>query len=402
MRWASYIPKAPEIIFVLFLYAGVYRHSPYLSFIPGNLTIIFSILISVVTIYILISKPIQINRQGLVVLLFFTILVSWVSISHLWTVGETDGLNKAFRLATTGYLTVSVPLLIFFKNKAQSQRLLIGLIMFGLLSSILIITTGSVPFDAPNYIVVSRPIGLGLVASTSLLLFGNSNHSMDFLYFLIIIFSLLALSLSGARMPFIAAIIISLSLLIGWGYQHKHHYKKLTYMVAILPLILAGITIRGVDIVTFSSSTTFDRLTRLQDGGGQSLRIRLELYDSAIRSWIESPTTLLIGHGSDSFSVINPVGSSYPHNIFLELAVETGIIALFILSLFIMWSVRGFFYHKQSGITIAYLSIAVYMFLNAMVTGNLYINRIFFMSVAILSIVGKERIQDTNQSGKIP
>jgi len=75
---------------------------------------------------------------------------------------------------------------------------------------------------------------------------------------------------------------------------------------------------------------------------GPSTQQRLEQYQIAIRLFSQRP---LLGGGTDDYA--KRIGLSYPHNIFLEIISENGLIGLFIFLCFlgsIVWS--GFRYLK--------------------------------------------------------
>lgn len=114
---------------------------------------------------------------------------------------------------------------------------------------------------------------------------------------------------------------------------------------------------------------------------------RINMFDAAYQMWLESP---FIGNGVGSFAV-SYTGidiKMYPHNIFLEVLAEVGLVGFSILIMMISLGVyRGCvgLKRKDKYIDVTMLSF-IFLFLNVNVTGDLNDNRIFFAFLALLTI----------------
>ena len=66
---------------------------------------------------------------------------------------------------------------------------------------------------------------------------------------------------------------------------------------------------------------------------------RLELYEDALRLW---PEALLFGHGAGSWPILNDIPDrlSTPHNMFLEVVVETGVVGLVLVTALLVVALR--------------------------------------------------------------
>ncbi|UHQ98899.1 hypothetical protein HYG81_24345 (plasmid) [Natrinema zhouii] len=106
---------------------------------------------------------------------------------------------------------------------------------------------------------------------------------------------------------------------------------------------------------------------------------------SSVQYVIDAP---IFGHGIGSFGVLY-VGEdirSYPHNIVLELGVEGGLVAVILFAAFSGWCLLCAVHNRHRdphliGVTVA---VWVYLFANAMVTGDLSTNRMLFAGTALL------------------
>jgi hypothetical protein len=177
-----------------------------------------------------------------------------------------------------------------------------------------------------NYFTTSIFIGL-----FGILLYGWSFHGDQGLQKLAILFlfsiSTLSLCLTGSRAPLIA--FISAVLFLFW-IKLKNRQKKTRPCIS---LAFAAIPALGILIYLWFFQkgklplfTSLARIAELFRQPDQSTR--LKMFGDAVRGWMESPQTLVFGHGLGGYGAkfAGPSEEAYPHNFFLETLHDGGLI----------------------------------------------------------------------------
>lgn len=110
------------------------------------------------------------------------------------------------------------------------------------------------------------------------------------------------------------------------------------------------------------------RFAVLFSGSDKSSQGRLEAMSYALESSVESVSAFLFGHGIGSFGVLylGIDGRAYPHNLFIELLFELGIIGLLLVVFLLIFT----FLRALKGKKI-FIVLFVFCFLNAMKSSNL-------------------------------
>ena len=149
--------------------------------------------------------------------------------------------------------------------------------------------------------------------------FFKKSKTKFFLFSIPFSFSFVFLLLIGARAAFIGGIIGLIYLLKDIG------LKNLFISVASISILLTPLILFNQDILL-----TLSRISVLFYGLDDSERIFL--FSQAIDLWSQDIFTILFGGGIKSFPIFigeNNLGN-YPHNIFLEVLCELGVVGLFI------------------------------------------------------------------------
>jgi hypothetical protein len=148
----------------------------------------------------------------------------------------------------------------------------------------------------------------------------NKKSKTRFLLFSIpFCFSLIFLLLLGARAAFIGGIVGLTFLLRNVG------FKNLLISITFISIFLIPVALFNQDILL-----TVTRFVALFAGTDDSARVFF--FTQAIDLWSQDIFTILFGGGIKSYPIFigeNNLGW-YPHNIFLEILCELGIIGLFI------------------------------------------------------------------------
>ncbi len=217
------------------------------------------------------------------------------------------------------------------------------------------------------------------------------------LFYLGVGFFALVLLLVGGRGPCIAAVISAATIPL-INYQGRGRKSLLNRrrgsIVAMVAVSVVAAYFFWNHVNNRGELRTLHRLEALiagEDLGG-SAEARLNLWKASVRFWKESP---YFGHGLGSFPVLywNEDARSYPHNIFLELAVETGTVGVLLLLLLLFTAFRnltsvGRLHDDPLRLLVAVL--VVNAFLQVMISGDIPDNREFFGLLGLTCLVNRK------------
>lgn len=281
---------------------------------------------SLYSISVVASKEIIIN-------ILYTIIAPSIIIGISFDSIEDKDL-KYFKLEekldkSSKYFTIIFLILVFFFNETQNNRIILP--------------------GLENPIWLTRFIGL-----LSLILFYNWKKS--FYNKLLFLLSLILMILIGSRTPFIAlafcVFIINLKQSALW--------KNLLFLFFALLAIL-------VFSIIFSDSYLFD-------GGNASFIQRVNFFN-LIK---ESNFNYWLGEGTGAYGIyFNGIDEvAYPHNIFLEVFFENGLIGIGLLILLIISFIVNY---KPKLINYC----VIFFFLNSLMSGNINGNNLLFLCLFV-------------------
>ena len=239
----------------------------------------------------------------------------------------------------------------------------------------------NIQFDGSIYQNIGFWLSLAVIVSANYIELYSSkfkhNISLILLFILIFIVSLLFLLLIGSRGAFIGAFAALSFLLI------KTRVLAVHYMALFFGIILTIISLKNYD-----SLLTLNRLLTLTSSTDESMRIYL--FSSAIDLWLTDIKTFFFGGGVKSFPIFinqNSLGY-YPHNIFLEVLSELGLVGIILF--FKMLSIPFYFLKKK-----LLIMLSIFMFFIFMVNGSLDSSYQLFFILA-LSIPSNTFIEQNN------
>lgn len=332
-----FLVRRPEIAFALFIVAYVIKGG--INIGHFNLTAIF-LLITLLGFFLPAIKggPIRFSLKSSDLWLFIFLIVLFGG-TYLAPNPE-GGVIKA--VLFTGAVVLSHLIArIFFKTYEQIRIFLITLltsaaIIAGALTVMSFLPSyvdGRLPFFKANVIPTGTLLAMGLVIAVIGLtskLFGKSGK-IKILCATVIPLCLYGVFLSGVRGPLISIVV------------------GVTFYFLILsirrPRVLVGIgAIAILLLVTFNMWYPYALRTVPNIGGyrlqaitqGLSTQARLKRYRAAAELFAQNP---LMGIGTDGYAQRTNLG--YPHNIFLEIASENGLLGLLVFVCFlgaVFWS----------------------------------------------------------------
>lgn len=385
--------KYPEVSFGLFLVAGFYKADPRLqNFLPEffDLTIFFGVIVVLFILFKILKRNLKIPRIPSKLFLPYIVLVVLMFVSLLYTEAPIYGWDKFLRFITITTLAIFGPIFLF-TNIRKFHRFLYTLVA---ISSLMVVEsiisshniTGFHTAFGSDYLALGRITGIVSLAIIFYFLLKNNKLKVKLLWVLLLVLNVFGLFYSGGRAPVIA-FFLTIIILGLFSLAPKIKPKQAKIIKIAYSLILFGLVFFLVSPKQFS--TLFNRINIVftEEGGGVSLSIRLSLYNSAIKAFIENPLQGLgLGGFSNYYAGVDQ--RLYPHNILLEIGAELGIIGLILFFFLIGFC---FFYllrlRKRYGekekyflVTIV-LAFFVFMFINSCVSGDINDNRLFFVWV---------------------
>jgi len=243
--------------------------------------------------------------------------------------------------------------------------------------------------DSSAYLVRSLLIGMGaLISMSKLLFYPNVNKK---LYGFITLFLYFGLAIALGRAALLGAVMIGFVLII---YYYRNNWPKsysyLEYFRNKSSVIVVILFFGFVAFAVTQIERTFSRLMRLFTGA-EFRSDRVQLWKDAFWGFFDAP---IFGHGlSNSGAVIN---FNYPHNLYLQIMVDGGLIALILLAFISIYPLVIFYnaYKKQllkSHVWIPLLSCYVFYLINYLLATNFYEGRILIaLGLIIVLIVHNE------------
>lgn len=385
-----------ETLMVLFLTAGRFKADPRFDWVPVDLTALFFGL-SIIAGAVIFFKRGKANRYALAISGAGIMFVAWICLSLLWTEGTDYAKQKAIYSATLLLWPLIGVSLIVAQEKARLLRLLVVFVIASTLVAVDTILLGiTVGFGAVMIVLDGQHLGIGRVIglSAGIVLVGSAaapGRTLRIICFGLFFVFIFVLVFSGGKGPLVAIVAALLSPFIAQPLTSKSPLVKYGRN-----LMLVGIVAVFGTIVLVSSGmklATIERAGIISDDRAidNSTSERLFYYQTAWDHWKESP---VIGKGIGSFPELlgRNDASAYPHNIFLEVGVETGIVGV---SLFLFILLLGFYRLGLRGMyKDPYKMILMILFINTLVnaqfTEDLTGNRMLFAMTGLL-LFGKTK-----------
>ncbi|TVP72882.1 MAG: O-antigen ligase domain-containing protein [Rhodobacteraceae bacterium] len=234
------------------------------------------------------------------------------------------------------------------------------------------------PFHGRAGFTNLNPIALGHAAVTTILcfstfLFSTKSWKVKYASIAMILLAFPVVIASGSRGPLIA-------LLVAGTWLYLHNWR----------MILLGLSFLTVAALFWDTSSTLAyRITRLAMGEDASALGRAGLLRQAMEDFFSSPI-----YGAQ-FSVFV---DRYPHNLFVEAAMATGVIGLGLLIWFMVLYVKSLRHIGRTFPLLSALSIQGFVF--TQLSGAIYINTVFFPA-ALLIIMLSARSHAENRKASL-
>jgi O-antigen ligase len=382
-------------IFVLFLFSYQYKHTiDFFKKYDPTLYLGLIVLIYLICFSVRNAAKIRFNKYHAV----FSLFALWLLASYFWSSSSVYSFAKSVRFLVYVVPTFFVSAIVIATSSGRLGNFIVALLTFsGAVLSITLLAYFQNPGSLPNlfgtnYLVTGQTIGLGAVilgvkffhkkncktASKSTLLIGC-----------VIITSLFLELHIGGRGPLLSTLIVLGGLCVMFLKNNPQNFLIIS-LISVVAFTAGFWLIKYVehDNLPISLQRIFS------EEGIKSLTLRLEYYESALRCF---QTHLFKGVGiggwPDYYGLekIKNIEWQHPHNIFLEIAAETGLVGLIFFVFLIIALTKKIHTELRSDgplLTILLCS-AVFCFLNAFKSGDLNDNIVLFAFAGL--IVGFER-----------
>lgn len=243
---------------------------------------------------------------------------------------------------------------------------------------------------------------IGLFAISCLFFFLKRQKFYKVAALLMIILSIIGMFLIGARASVVALAVVLIIYRLNTKVARKSFLKITVFITAVVTASVFSTYIGRF----FQESITVNRFAVLFNKGDPTDRIRF--FTEAIKIFLTNGQTVLFGAGTDSFSI-----GLYPHNVFLELLCNYGIVGttFFVFPIAYVFIVRkrkiGSWYGNSVEENLLFLFF-IYFLVIYMFTGGLRSSWMFiFFSFLLLPTHKTKQRSSTSDShsqrlGKLP
>jgi O-antigen ligase len=317
------------------------------------------------------------NPYTLLIVSFSVVLVGYLWISSNAAYGDSKTFLFVYR-GVLPYLALGAlgPLL------AEERRaLFVSLIVGSVLAAGSLLAYGDiylqrVSFTDTSPITLGRAIGIGAALLGTCLLASRKLSRRTWIMGLLLVPALGGVAaLTGSRGPLAAAAAATLTMGLFWpsGLRSK---TRATARVAVLACAAVGLLfLLPLAPSGFASVARLDLYFQTV-GTNSSDSIRVDDFDAA---WHAILTSGGAGVGTGDFAtLIGTTGRAYPHNLFLEVGAEQGVLGLAILLLILLATIMQLWRWARSassdGVSAALASLFVYALTNALVSGDISAN----------------------------
>ncbi|MDI2587655.1 O-antigen ligase family protein [Psychrobacillus sp. NEAU-3TGS] len=412
-------------IFALFILAGYFKASVENS--PIDITLL--LLLFSVTLYLnrLIRTGFKLPKFVLTPLILFSVLVLFVLIGYSYTSSVIYSEQKLI-LFFVSTIWCFIGGIVTISSKGELSNFLLGILTVSIFMAFStfytfftnqLIELGFVSVLGSNYIMLGRASAFGLIILISYYFFKTSTFFLKILIVLLIMITLFPLVVSGGRLPLLAFAITILFLPLFMIKITKasiclsKSFKKI--FILIILIITGGIVaIRNGWLDTFIYRfALLSNAQFLDEGRSDRFNVAFEMIKDNI----------IFGKGLGSFPIYysGTDGEDYPHNLFLEIWSELGLIpTLACIALVFLAYYRGFLVYSKMYENFDHNQISIFLlnlfgFINLFISASINNSKFFWAFLGIMCVTPfitqkqdfhivenhQNRVQEPSNSNKI-
>jgi O-antigen ligase len=397
--WAGQLCSL-ECVFVLFLYSNELKTIINFPF-PIDETVIFGGLCIPMMAYIATREGLYMRGLAPVTMAF--VFIAWCITTTGWTVAHKYIYKDIAYLMTFTMLSLVVGGMVIANKRERTVRffyLALAVALFMALVGLYIqFKTGNFrrwgQLDGSGrvYLAFGHTVVNGAGIAFCIALFarvGTVRQALGALAFAICSYFLL---IGGGRGPFLGAALAALVAMSTRPPTVRNGRLELPYatVAAVVLLAAAGAFVAYL-FVSGNLTTTLSRLTELQSEAERETSInginRWDLWKAAYRLWLTAPW---VGHGLSSFPVLyNGTDSDllHPHDIFLEMLCETGLVGLALFLIFVWVSGRHASYARlrRDPLMVCVVLFVITSAMAALFGRDIVGVRKFFFAISLLAL----------------
>jgi len=348
-----------------------------------NITLIISSFYTIISLFLILkSNKMTISVLKFIFYLFAILLVSITPVNWLIYDVNDYGLDKfiSFALIVIPCCYIAIEVL----SKQDINRFL--WILFGVSTMLLLL--GLFNLEEISSFEGGRMTAMGggpivfsrwMIFAVLVILF-NKNQYSKYLYLLIPLFLFMSFT-TGSRGPLYSFVII---LFFYFLFSFRRNFIKIIVLVFLIISSITTLSLTENDKGAGSQSTS--RIFNISSGSYS----RVDRVNRSVK--LVSITPFGVGFGnwaqeSNKLSDHQHEDKQYAHNIFLELINESGIVVLLLFiillitildsSLFLLFFQENYYFVRLTFI------LFVYLFINALVSGDIVDNRLMFIMLAL-------------------
>lgn len=318
----------------------------------------------------------------LIILLFWFFLITSFSLSY-----EQDS-TKIVRFVDRVILLAIAAILLSPFNDKDIDAIFIGVLIGGAGMFLNVVIFGEVTHnDRVNIagsftqtISVGRSMGAGMVAAYALWLF-TQKKTLKFICAGLFLCLLWGTVVAGSRGPMLAALlsIYFMTILHFWTKKKISSLIFLSFMIAVIYAVFA----------IYNLDEAYRALNFFSTEGAvaRNTQNRFDLYSLAINAFLERP---YVGIGVNGF-VGYSGGYPYPHNIFLEILAEGGLIAFLPFLAMNVYIIYLICRSARSSSMIMLTGLVVYFLMNSSVSFSFQNNEGYWLACAVVSCYAYRR-----------
>ncbi len=233
-----------ETAFVLYLFAGFYKSSEFLSRVPVDLTLLFLIVSVAAGGWVFWKRGYSLSRRALILVAAMAAFSGWVLLSLLWAPPTRYGLEKAIQFAVLNGWALAGAAVVMDGDRRRLRRFYGALLALAFLFALQAMRVYLPHRDVRSYIVlgasyqtVGRLVGLGFVVALAASFSKNSRRWRTWLLLALSLLFFFVLLIVGARGPFVAAALTTVLILV---LVQRQLPLKFLFIAALAILYLAG------------------------------------------------------------------------------------------------------------------------------------------------------------------
>lgn len=304
------------------------------------------------------------NEVASLKVLKFTTFNAWAFCAPLFIICHPARVERFLRLLFASTVLLSADALIR-SNAVGMQRFV-----------------GSFGSESYHHLGVTSAIGLAMTATGILI-----EKRQLYRYALGVAGAMLVTSimLAGARQAMVGLIVVAVYLLYSLSTLQMIRKFFIRYVAAALIFVVGFVGVRALVFTDVDTTWGSDRIARIfsaESGDALHDSMRPQLWSAGMHVWRRD---WLWGAGFGAFSEVSGYPEfRHPHNLFVELLCELGLVGILVGALFWYWPAQTILRKDANPVVLTLGAIWVHLFTCAQVSGDITDNRQLFAFASLI------------------